>query len=171
MSTATESCLVESKFGPGSAVYMKTKAGVPAEAVWFALKDFSDARPTWWPFLTAELYQVHSVGEREAEVTEGTKMGPGMKVWARERYEWDEEAREVRSTVLESNIFKPGGTARIKVTPTEDGCLVEEWYARERIGLRGKLMTRMAPRIFPKLIGQTRGKTYAALAEHRPHEN
>jgi hypothetical protein len=150
---------------------MKTKADVPAEAVWFALKDFSDSRPTWWPFLTAALYQVHSVGEREAEVTEGTKMGPGMKVWARERYEWDDGAREVRSTVLESNIFKPGGTARIKVTPTEDGCLVEEWYSRERIGLRGKLMTRMAPRMFPKMIPQGRAKTYAALAEHRPHEN
>jgi hypothetical protein len=154
-------------------VYMKTKADVPAEAVWFALKDFSDARLRWWPFIAPALYQVHSVGEHEAEVTEGTKMGPGMTIWARERYHWDDDAREIRSTVLESNIFKPGGIGRIKVTPAEDGegCLVEEWYSRERVGLRGKLITRMAPRMFPKVMPQSRAKTYAALAEHRPHEN
>jgi hypothetical protein len=169
VSTATDSCLVDSKFGPGHDMYMKTKSDLPAEAVWFALKDFSESRPTWWPFISPALYKVHDVGEGQAEVTEGTKM-PGMSVWARERYDWDDAAREMRSTVLESNIFKPGGTARIKVTPTDEGCVMEEWYSRERVGLRGKLMNRMAPRMLQKMVGPGRAKTYAALAERRPHE-
>jgi hypothetical protein len=159
--------LVDSRFGPGTALYIKTRADIPADALWAALKDFGPDRPTLWPFIHPPLYEVYEVGERHAEVKEGTRMGPGITVWARERYEWDDTTREMRSTVIESGMFKPGGTARLKVTPDSDGCFLEEWYERERTGFSGKLMNRLAPRVFPKMIPKGRAQTFAKIAERQ----
>ena len=60
----------------------------PPEVFLRALTDFSPRRPELWPNLSPKLYQVHSVGENEAEVTEGSSAFGG--VWERTRYDWSE---------------------------------------------------------------------------------
>jgi hypothetical protein len=164
---ATTAPLVDKKFGPGHAAYLKTRADLPAEAVWGAPKDFTAERPKLWPFIEPSLYEVYEVGERHAEAKEGTKLGPGMSVWARERYEWDDQAMEMRATVVESSMFKPGGTSRFKVTADDGGCSLEDWYERERLGVLGRIMNALAPRLLPKMVPKGRGKTFAAIAERR----
>jgi len=167
MSATTSSPLVDKKFGPGHAAYLKTRSDLPAEAVWEALKDFTPERPKLWPFIEPSLYEVYEVGERYAEIKEGSKLAPGKSVWARERYEWDDERMEVQSTILDSNIFRPGGTARFKVTADDGGCFLEEWYDRERTGVVGRLITLIASMMFSRMIPKARAKTFAAIAERR----
>jgi hypothetical protein len=49
MSATTTAPLVDKKFGPGHAAYLKTRGDLPAEAVWGALKDFTAERPKLCP--------------------------------------------------------------------------------------------------------------------------
>jgi hypothetical protein len=147
-------------------MFVKTIASVPPEVLWEALKDFSAERPALWPLIEPSTYEVHSTGEREAEVTEGTNVGPGMTMWARARYRWDDESREMTATIVESNAWEPGGVSTLRVTPAEGGgAYLEETFDRERTGVARKAMAVLAPRIFPKVFAEGRAKTYALLAE------
>jgi hypothetical protein len=75
------------------------------EVVRAALLDFGPDRPKIWPGITPHLYKVHSVGQTEADVQEGTANGKA-DFWAREHYDWS-DPKTVRWTVQESNFCKP----------------------------------------------------------------
>jgi hypothetical protein len=92
---------------------------LPPERVQALLLDFSERRPAIWPGIEPSLYEVYSVGETSAEIKEGTK-APGMRVWARERYDWS-QAGTIRWTVVESNFCEPGGYLEATLDPTGGG--------------------------------------------------
>jgi len=74
------------------------------------LVDFGERRPELWPAIDPAVYQVHSVGEHWAEVTEGTDVLGG--IWARERYDWSRPG-VVTATIQDSNLWRPGGTWKL----------------------------------------------------------
>lgn len=92
---------------------------LPQERVLEALLDFSERRPEIWPGLEPSLYEVYSVGEKEAEVREGSKL-PGTTIWAKEHYDWSTPGT-VTWTVLESNFCTPGSYVSATVTPKDTG--------------------------------------------------
>jgi len=89
------------------------------ERVTGALLDFSPRRAEIWPGLEPGLYEVYSVGETSADIREGTKF-PGMKIWAREHYDWSTPGT-VTWTVVESNFSAPGSNVSATITPGEAG--------------------------------------------------
>jgi len=102
-----------------------------------ALLDFTERRPRLWPNLDGNYYEVHSVGESSAVVTEGNIGRP--KLWAQEHYDWSQPGRiEWRSG--ESNYCKPGGGVVVTLTETPNGGsrLSMEWE-RESLNWRGRL--------------------------------
>lgn len=126
------------------------------ERVREALLDFSPERPERWPGVTPELYEVYEVGERSAEVKEGTKT-PFGGFWARERYEWD-DSDTIRWTVVESNFCEPGSHVRATLKPREGGgTRVEIHWDRKPSSLAG--------RIAAFGIRRTRGKPVAQSFE------
>ena len=131
-------------------VELDVETTLPPERVREALLDFSKRRPDVWPDLEPSLYEVYTVGETTAEIKEGTK-GPGMTVWARERYDWS-RADAVRWTVVESNFCEPGSFVEATLAPREGGGtrIHVEWERRgttpsSRLGLRLVTLTRGAP--------------------------
>jgi hypothetical protein len=90
---------------------------VSPERVLAAATDFSDRRPELWPNLSRRLFKVHEHGDAFCDCTEGSDVLGG--IWARERYEW--AGNSVRGTVVESNVFKPGGTWELRAEPDASG--------------------------------------------------
>jgi hypothetical protein len=150
-------------------IEVSTETDLAPELVWAAVVDFTEDRPRLWPLLSESLYKVHSVEPGSADVQEGSKTPLG-KIWAREKYTWDDDAKELRATVAESSIFRPGGTGVIRVLPREGGgSMLHESYDRERIGLRGKIMNVMLnPKRAAAFIGKGRERTFAAIRERPP---
>jgi hypothetical protein len=160
--TPTKPCIERVVFEPGN-VLVRTRTDVAAELVFEAWITFGDERLALWPGITPSLYQCHSVNDREAEVTEGTAMGP-MKVWAREHYTWDPATLEIRNTIVDSNMFTKGGGGVITITPQSDGgCVVDEHYRRPAFGWKGAMMMRTMPRKAPAMFEEKRTKTYDIL--------
>jgi len=115
-------------------------ASVPPAVVLAAATDFSERRPELWKALAPDLYQVHAVGETDADVTEGSAVLGG--IWARERYDWSDSGT-VRAEVQESNVFRQGSSWQLRVVPVRGGAQVE-WIAdRVGIGFKGRLLTLM----------------------------
>jgi hypothetical protein len=141
---------------------LDVETSLPPERVREALLDFSERRPDIWPSLERSLYQVHSVGETSADVTEGSKL-PGATIWAREHYDWS-TPNTVRWTVTESNFCTPGSFVAATIHPREGGGtrLHIEW---ERFGtsLVGKLAIRMIALTKGKPIAASVKKTFDAL--------
>ncbi|MBT2566228.1 hypothetical protein J7I84_06895 [Arthrobacter sp. ISL-85] len=112
------------------------------EKVRTALIDFSEHRPQLWPGIEPSLYQVYSVGETTAEVREGSK-GPGMKLWAREHYDWS-HPHTVRWTVQESNFSAPGSYVAATIRAARDGgSIVHVTWNRTGSTVVGRLICRM----------------------------
>lgn len=82
-----------------------------------AMGDFSDRRPEVWPALTARLYQLHQLGDRTADVTEGT--------------------------ALDGKIFEAGGTFEFRVEPHGDGSRISVDYHRRSKALLGRCIGAM----------------------------
>src|SRR4051812_42289156 len=61
-----------------------------------------------WPNLSSDWYELHSVdtAARTADVREGMNEMGG--IWAREQYEWNEDASYIKSWTSDSNVFLPG---------------------------------------------------------------
>ena len=110
----------------------------PPEVVLGALTDFSPRRPELWPNLSPRLYQVHSVGQTEAEVTEGTAVLGG--VWERTRYDWSEPG-VVLIEVEDSNAFAAGSWWRYQVEPVGSGSRVRFQFDRRPKNLKGRLVS------------------------------
>lgn len=113
-------------------------SSTPADLVLRALTDFSPRRPDLWPNLSPRFYQVHSVGETEAEVTEGTAVLGG--VWERTRYDWSEPG-VVLIEVEDSNAFAPGSWWRYQVEPAGSGSRVRFQFDRRPKNLKGRIVS------------------------------
>ncbi|HJR46056.1 MAG TPA: hypothetical protein VJ927_10675 [Actinomycetota bacterium] len=98
---------------------MRSGSRLSPDQVVQALTDFSPRRPQMWTGITSSYYEVHSVGDSEAHVREGTKQGP-LDVWAKEHYDWSTPG-VVSWTVEESNFCTPGSYVKATITPRDDG--------------------------------------------------
>src|SRR3954454_18857596 len=103
----------------------ETSAG--PDAVIDAARDFSERRAVIWPNVKAGHFEVHASGETFIEATE--RLWP-LGFWERCRYEWPRPDRVV-ATVLDSNVFAPGSTWELTVSPIDRGTRVETVFRRE----------------------------------------
>lgn len=125
-------------------VHVVDTTPVAAERVLEAARDFSDRRAELWPDVHVEHLRVHGTSERSADVTEGNPWPIGY-VWERLRYDWSEPG-SVKGLVTDSNLFKPGSTWEIKVTPIPaGGSRVEVIAVRHLRGLKGWLLAPVFP--------------------------
>ena len=62
-------------------------SSLPPRGVLEAAHDFSDRRSNVFPAVEAEHFEVHSVADEHADVTEGTGTSIGIN-WERCRYDW-----------------------------------------------------------------------------------
>ncbi len=130
---------------------------VEPERVMEAARDFTDRRADMWPDVHAEFLEVHEKGEHFAEVTEGNPWPIGY-VWERLRYDWSQPGAVV-GVVIDSNIFKPGSSWEIRVTPIEHGSRVEVIAVRILKGFKGRILYPFFP------LGLAR----ANVAQHLRH--
>ena len=119
-------------------VSVEVTSPTSANVVLGALTDFSPRRPELWPNISARLYQVHSVGESEAEVTEGSAAFGG--VWERARYDWSEPG-VVLIEVEDSNAFAAGSWWRYQVEPVGSGSRVRLQFDRRPKNLKGRFLS------------------------------
>ncbi|HSI97366.1 MAG TPA: hypothetical protein VK926_03310 [Gaiellaceae bacterium] len=105
------------------------------ERVLSAACDFSERRALLWPDVHVEHLRVHEIGEAFADVTEGNPSELGL-IWERMRYDWSEPGL-VKGTVVDSNIFGPGSTWELRVTPTDGGSRVDLIAVRNPRGVKG----------------------------------
>jgi hypothetical protein len=116
-------------------------SSLPPDRVMAAFLDFSPRRPEIWPGIEPSLYEVYSVGETSADIREGTKL-PGMKVWAREHYDWSTPGT-VTWTVMESNFSAPGSYVSATITPWEGGSRIHVVWDRTGTTLVGRVIVSM----------------------------
>lgn len=93
-------------------------SSVSPDRVLAAAADCSALRPELWPNILRKFYEVREVADTYAVVREGSAL-PGGGVWAVERYDWSEPG-VVRGTVVESDIFQPGGVWELRATNAGD---------------------------------------------------
>jgi hypothetical protein len=127
-------------------VRVEADSRLQPEAILRAATDFSDRRPDLWPSIDRQVYRVEEVGENTARAIEGEPTMGGL--WALEAYDWSEPGR-VRAEVQDSNVFAPGSSWELRVTPNEEGGSHIEWISRRRGKGKGKLLTLML-----RLIGE-----------------
>ncbi len=149
-----------------AALELEVETSLGTDEVRAALLDFSERRPDIWPDLEPSLYEVHSVGEASADVTEGSKM-PGMTIWAREAYDWS-SPDTIRWTVTESNFCTPGSYVAATLRPRDGGGtrMHVEW---DRTGttFKGKFIVRMVRLTKGKPIASSVGKAFRAMEQAR----
>jgi hypothetical protein len=123
-----------------------------------AMTDFTERRPELWPMLAPSLYEVHSVGQNTADVTEGSTRP--FEVWARESYTWS-HPNMVRWEVKESNFSLPGHGHTLTVEPNGAGSHVRLDYDRGVYGLRGNVAGVMMKLVGKRIIRSYLQKTIA----------
>ena len=137
----------------------------PPDVFLRALTDFSPRRPELWPNLSPKLYQVHSVGETEADVTEGSSAFGG--VWERARYDWSEPG-VVLIEVEDSNAFATGSWWRYQAEPVGSGSRVRFQFDRRPKNLKGHLVSLLlglaGKRVFTRSLEETLRRLGAAPA-------
>jgi hypothetical protein len=137
---------------------------VPAATVLAAATDFSDRRPTFWPTIRPGIYRVHALGDDWAEVTEGSAfLGT---IWARERYDWSTPGT-VRATVLDSNVFRAGGTWELTADEAEGGTQVRIRSRRRARGLRGRILGAILTVAGKGMLAANLEQTLRLLADDR----
>jgi hypothetical protein len=137
---------------------------VPAAAVLAAATDFSDRRPALWPTIDRAVFRVHEVGDSWAEVTEGSAfLG---RIWARERYDWSTPGR-VRATVLDSNVFRPGGTWELEASETDGRTKLRVWSRRGARGPRGRMLGAIMTLAGRSILASNLDRTLRVLAGER----
>lgn len=114
------------------------------------LTDFGPSRPENWPTIDAGHFEVHSLGDNRAEVTEGTS-----SAWERARYEWDDERGRVAITTLDSKLFGAGGGWVFQFTPATDGTRVDIELTRRPRALKAKLLAALLPLVAPKALAKS----------------
>ena len=135
---------------------------VPAPAVLAAAVDFSDRRPALWPTIEPSVYRVHAVGDSWAEVTEGSRfLGT---IWARERYDWATPGT-VRATVVDSNVFQPGGTWQLRAHDAGHATRLTIRSLRRARGLRGRILGATLTVAGRSILAGNLQRTLGVLAE------
>jgi hypothetical protein len=131
---------------------MSLDTDLPPEEVRRRLTDFSADRPTVWPGITPDLYEVYEVGEASAEVKEGTRLPLMGAFWARERYDWS-DPHTVRWTVVESSFCEPGDYVSATLHPRGGGgTRVELHWQRRPKTLGARIAVFMIMRTKGKLV-------------------
>ena len=103
-----------------------------------AARDFTGRRSDVFPAVEAEHFQVHSVADDYADVTEGTGTGIGTN-WERCRYDWSNPG-SVTAAVTDSNVYAPGSSWTITAIAAPQGSRVEmTWARRFKYTSRGRL--------------------------------
>jgi hypothetical protein len=111
---------------------------LPPARVLQAAHDFTGQRGDVFPAVEAEHFQVHSIGDNHADVTEGTGTGIGTN-WERCRYDWSVPST-VTATVTDSNVYAPGSSWTITAIAAPRGSRVEMTWARQfKRTIRGRL--------------------------------
>jgi hypothetical protein len=118
-------------------IHLSERTSLPPERVIAALTDFTDARPSIWPSLSREHYEVHGLGDGWADVTEGADFAGG--VWERGRYDWSQPG-VVRFTVSDSNAFAAGSSWEYRVRPDGTGSAVDLTVSRTAGTAKGRLL-------------------------------
>ena len=144
-------------------VEMDIDTTLPPERVLGALLDFSERRPEIWPGIEPSQYEVYSVGEKEAEIKEGSKM-PGATIWAKEHYDWSTPGT-VRWTVRESNFCTPGSGVSVDVSAGEGGgSRVHLVWERHPSNAKGRMMIVVMKLFGPKILRSYCTKSLDAYA-------
>lgn len=127
-----------------SVVSFQMTSVLDPESVMGVLTDFGPRRPELWPTIDADHFQVHSLGDTWAEVTEGT-----AAAWERARYDWDARRRRVTVTTHDSKVFGPGGGWTFRLTPQAGGTRIDIELIRDPKGLKRKLLAALLPLVAP----------------------
>ena len=113
---------------------------MPPASVLDAACDFTNRRSDVFPAVEAEHFNVHSIGEKSADVTEGTGTGIGIS-WERCRYDWSSPG-SVTATVIDSNVYADGSSWTITAVAQPPGSRVEMTWVREfQPNLRGRVFS------------------------------
>ena len=113
-------------------------SSVPPARVLEAARDFTDRRGEVFPAVEAKHFGVHSIGDNDADVTEGTGTGIGTN-WERCRYDWSNPG-SVTAAVRSSNVYAPGSSWTITAIAAPQGSQVEMTWARQfKHTIRGRL--------------------------------
>lgn len=137
----------------------------PAEDVLGALVEFTERRPELWPAIDPAVYQVHTVGDGTAEVTEGSDVMGG--IWAHEHYDWSGDT--VRATIVESNLWHPGGTWQATVTPSDaGGSRVEVVRDRRARTLKGRVLETLLKVVGRRLLASDLARAPAVAGVTAP---
>jgi hypothetical protein len=103
-----------------------------------AAHDFTERRSHVFPAVEAEHFEVHSIADEHADVTEGTGTGIGIS-WERCRYDWSKPG-SVTAVVTDSNVYVPGSSWTITAIAAPQGSRVEmTWARRFKHTSRGRL--------------------------------
>src|SRR5215469_12019570 len=101
---------------------------LPPRRVLEAAHDFTDQRSHVFPAVEAEHFEVHSLADEHADVTEGTGTGIGIS-WERCCYDWSKPG-SVTAVVTDSNVYVPGSSWTITAVAAPQGSQVEMTWAR-----------------------------------------
>ena len=137
-------------------IEMDVETSLDPERVKAALLDFSPRRPEIWPGIAPSMYEVYSVGDKSAEIKEGTKM-PWAAYWAKEQYDWSTPGL-IKWTVKESNFSTPGSYVSAAISPRPGGgSRIHVTWDRTPSSLLGRIAMTM--------IRATKGKPIRASME------
>jgi hypothetical protein len=124
------------------------------------MTDFSPNRPHRWPASSQEAFQVHHLGETEADIREGQDF---PKLWAGWHYDWSTPGT-VTLTITESAALQPGGYMSLTATPTADGgSSVHVIWDQTSKNLTGLIAVTMMRFIGPRLLRSYYKKVYDGL--------
>lgn len=111
---------------------------LPPASVLEAAVDFTDRRSEVFPAVEAEYYDVHSIGDKCADVTEGTGTGIGIS-WERCQYTWAIPG-SVTAAVIDSNVYADGSSWTLTAVAAPNGSRLEmTWVRQFKHTIRGRL--------------------------------
>jgi hypothetical protein len=136
---------------------------LPPDKVVEALTDFTPRRPEIWPGLSRDFYEVYSVGEKEADVQEGSSKP--VKVWAKEHYDWSTPGT-VTWMVKESNFCTAGSYVSVRAeTAPGGGSKVHLTWERFPSNAKGRVLIAMMKVVGPRILKSSSKKVLDGLAE------
>jgi hypothetical protein len=113
-------------------------SSLPPAGILQAALDFTDRRGDVFPAVEAKHFEIHSIADDCADVTEGTGTGIGIN-WERCRYDWSTPG-SVTATVTDSNVYDPGSSWTMTAIAAPHGSRVEMTWARQfKHTIRGRL--------------------------------
>jgi len=126
---------------------------MPPASVLDAAVDFTDRRTEVFPAVEPAYFDVHSVGDGYADVTEGTGTGIGTS-WERCHYTWS-PLGPVTAAVIDSNVYALGSSWTITAVAAPHGSRVEmTWVRAFRHTIRGRLFNALYRVVGRLLLGK-----------------